>query len=38
MDYLSWESQLQADLEILNDLIFEIEKYHLKKMPNFKNF
>lgn len=26
MDYLSWESQLQADLEILNDLIFEIEK------------
>lgn len=26
MDYLSWGSQLQADLEILNDLIFEIEK------------
>lgn len=26
MDYLSWESQLQADLEILHDLIFEIEK------------
>ncbi len=26
MDYLSWESQLKADLEILNDLIFEIEK------------
>lgn len=26
MDYLSWESQLQADLEILNDLICEIEK------------
>ncbi len=26
MDYISWESQLQADLEILNDLIFEIEK------------
>ena len=26
MDYLSWESQLQADLEILIDLIFEIEK------------
>lgn len=26
MDYLSWESQLQADLEILNDLIFEIDK------------
>lgn len=26
MDYLSWSEKLQADLDILNDLIFEIDK------------